>query len=110
MTDPQSDRFGLRVQTVAAALTYPSIPDIAGQVSRRLRTQPARQPNPYPRRLALAGLVLVLACLAALAVPQVRATLTDIIQIGAVRIFVVAPTATATATPPPTGAPTGTPA
>jgi hypothetical protein len=108
MTDPQSERFGLRVQTLAAQLTYPPTPAIVDRVSVRLR-RPAVF-NPVPRRLALAGLVLVLAFLASLAVPQVRATLVDFIQLGAVRIYLIAPTVTPTATPPPTGTPIPTPA
>ena len=102
MSDPQTERFGDRVQVLAAALAYPPTPDVAGRVRARLQTRaPAARPD--RRRLALAGLALVAACLGALAVPQVRAALVDFIQIGVVRIFVVPPTATPTPTPPPTG-------
>jgi len=110
MTDPHSERFGLRVQTLAAQLTYPPTPAIVDRVSIRLRRPTA--PSRVPRRLALAGLVLALAFLASLAVPQVRATLVDFIQLGAVRIYLIAPSATATATAAPrsTGTPIPTPA
>jgi hypothetical protein len=108
MTDPQAERFGQNLQALAAHLTYPPTPNLVAGVGSRLRRPTA--PNPYPRRLALAGLVLVLAFIASLAVPQVRATLVDIIQLGAVRIYLIAPSATPTRTPSPTGTVVPTPA
>lgn len=101
MTDPQLEPFTLRVQTLAADLPYPPTPNLAPRVIARLR-RPA-VPNPVPRRLALVGLALALALFVSLGVPEVRATLLNVIQIGTVRIYLIAPSATPTAASAPTG-------
>ena len=51
------------------------------------------------RRLAWAALAIIAALASSLAVPQVRAGLLEVLQIGAVRIFLGPPTATATPIP-----------
>ena len=99
MSDPQTERFGLRVQAVAAHLAYPPTPSVSAQVKAHLESKVTRL---WRRRFTLAVLALALACLTSLAVPQVRAALIDFFQIGVVRIFLTEPTANpATATPIP---------
>jgi hypothetical protein len=97
------------VQAAAAAFSYPPTPDVAGAVVRRLAPGHARLPaavpdrrrRPVPVFAILAALAILLAGL--LAVPQVRAAVVDVLRIGAVRIFLVAPT------PPPAPVPSATP-
>ncbi len=102
MSDPAIDRYGLRVQAIASTLAYPSTPNIAASVQRRLRRDaPVGRLN--QRRLAWVAIAAALALGALLAVPQVRAAIVEFFQIGVVRIFPVAPSAT----PTPTGTPTG---
>lgn len=100
------DRWEARLRVTASALPYPPTPDVAGAVRRRLAE---RRPVAAPRslvvrrpRLAWAIAVVVLIAAALLAVPEVRAGLIRFLQIGAVRIFLVAPSPTPTATPAPT--------
>lgn len=103
MSDQQLEQFGLRVQALAATLPYPPTPNVAARLKLRRASPDARV-----RRLTFAALALALACLASLAVPQVRATLIEFFQIGAVRIFVTEPTPTTTPTGTPTIVPTPT--
>jgi hypothetical protein len=100
------------VAETAAAFPYPPAPDVApdvvATVRRRLAEKQTAATTGYrPGRLRPAWVVvaLLVACLALLAVPQVRAGLVSWLQIGAVRVFVGEPTATAS----PTAATTGTP-
>jgi len=98
-----------RLRRVAQTLHYPSTPDVAGAVARRLATG-RRSAAHGALRLAWVTLVALLILLLGLwAVPPVRAVLLDFLQIGAVRIWLVAPTptpttvaATASADPTPT--------
>lgn len=92
------DRWEARFRTTASALPYPPTPDVAGAVRRRLAAESAR---PAPRsfvtrrpRLAWAIAVVVLLVAGLLAVPEVRAGLLQFLQVGAVRIFLVAPSPT----------------
>jgi hypothetical protein len=92
------------VAETAAAFPYPPAPDVAtgvvATVRRRLAEKQTTATTGYRRgRLRPAWVVvgLLVACLALLAVPQVRAGLAAWLQIGAVRVFVGEPTATATA-------------
>jgi hypothetical protein len=96
------------VQAAAAAFSYPPTPDLAAAVVRRLAAGYARLPAAVPDRRRPAPVFAILAALAILlagllAVPQVRAAVVDVLRIGAVRIFLVAPT------PPPAPAPSATP-
>jgi hypothetical protein len=101
MSDPRTERFGLRVQAVAANLAYPPTPNISMQVKARLESKVYQLWRTsgdvrLQRRFMFAALALALACITSLAVPQVRATLIDFFQIGAVRIFFTEPTPTPT--------------
>jgi hypothetical protein len=94
-----------RLQRAARDFTYPPAPDLAATVGARLRAEAGRRTfGRNRRRVAGLALAAALLCFGLLAVPQVRAAVGEIvIRIGAIRIFVPAPTATPAATPlPPT--------
>ncbi len=91
--NPVEGGFESRLAAIAQAFTYPPAPDVRIAVARRL-SQPPRSSR---RALAVAvALLLVLAVL--FAVPPVRAAILEWIRIGAVKIFLVAPTPTPTPT------------
>jgi hypothetical protein len=81
------------VTRMAADLRYPPTPDIAG----RLRDRRTRR-TPVVLHLAQAAAVLVLVFAALMAVPQVRAQVSRILQIGVIRILLDDPTPVPTAT------------
>lgn len=100
---PSAGQGDATVRDLARAFDYPPAPDLVAGVRARLeagRVRPARRP-----RLAWALVALVLALAALLAVPQVRAAIADLLQIGGIRIYLTAPTATPV---PPTGTPAAT--
>jgi hypothetical protein len=105
---PDSQPWELAVQAAARAFPYPPTPDLAGRVRGRLAA-PSRRASGRLRPLAwaLAALLLILAGL--LAVPQVRAALVEVLQIGGIRIFVVPPTPSAIPPPETPAAPSATP-
>ncbi|MEW5988128.1 MAG: hypothetical protein AB1791_15965 [Chloroflexota bacterium] len=93
-----------QVQDVARAFAYPPTPDIARAVGRRVVV--ARRPSVLtptrPRvRLAWAVVALLIALVALMTVPQVRAAVLEFLQIGAIRIFFSQPTPTLTPGPSP---------
>ncbi len=105
-----------QLQNTARALPYPPTPDIAQAVQGRLASTPTTiKTAGRGLRLGWAILCATLLLLAGLfAVPPVRAVLLDWFQIGAVRIWLVDPTPTATSpmhtqTPIPTPTPLATP-
>ena len=105
MNDKDMTRLEARLRTAAATLQYPPTPNVAGAVRRRLRKDaPVKRLHTGPR-LAWVAVALALAVFILLAVPEVRAGLIEFFQIGIVRIFPVAPTATRL----PAGAPVVTP-
>lgn len=79
------------VRETAHDFPYPVTPDIAGAVRRRLYRP--RSSRPVLRALAA---IFVIALVVTLAVPGVRAAVLEFIRIGAVQIFIGAPTPTAT--------------
>src|SRR5574341_1989877 len=105
------DRWEARLRTAASALPYPPTPDVAGAVRQRLAAEAARRaPRSFVTRrprLAWAIAIVVLLVAGLLAVPEVRAGLLQFLKIGAVRIFLVAPSPTPTSTAAPVSA--GTP-
>ncbi len=115
MKQPSDPHWGEQLQNLARIFPYPPTPDLAGAVERRLTGQPSTRQAIMgaPRTLrpiwvALFALLLLLAGL--LAVPPVRAALQEWLQIGAVRIWLVEPTATPTPqSKTPTLHPTSTP-
>jgi hypothetical protein len=94
--NPAEGDFENRLASFARTLSYPSSPDVRMGVARRL----AQRPRGGRRRLALA-IALIFVVVVLFAVPPVRAAILNWIQIGADRIFLVAPTQTPTPTIPP---------
>lgn len=109
MSDMPLDRLEVELRRTARAFPYPATPDVARAVSRRLSGATPRRPARRPA-LAWALVALVLTAAGLLSVPEVRAAIVDFIRIGAVRIYLIAPTSTPTATAPaPTPRPTPAP-
>src|SRR6185369_8981236 len=75
-----------RLHEVADAFSYPPTPDLATQVSRRLRG--GSTPPPTTHRLRWVTLALIVLMGGMLAVPEVRAKLRELLHIGAVQIEV----------------------
>jgi len=89
MTDvDQLERFAERIQGLAAGFRYPPTPDIAARL-RQPRARSVRRP-----RLAWAIAIVLVIAAGLLAVPAVRAAVVEIVQLGAVRIFLGGPTPT----------------
>lgn len=114
MKQPSDPRWEEQLQTVARTFPYPPTPDLASAVQQGLAEQSSRRwatigtPRLRPVWVALLALLLLLAGL--LAVPPVRAALQEWLQIGAVRIWLVPPTATPILQPEtPNPHPTATP-
>lgn len=89
MDDNPRQEWEARLAEVSRAFLYPATPDLARKAGRRASGL---------RRLAWAGAALAVLLAFVLAVPSVRAALADFLQVGAVRIFLAQPTATATPT------------
>jgi hypothetical protein len=103
MSESLPERWAERLAITARALPYPPTPDIAAVVTQRLALGRMRRATRYWQAALVASILIVLGLLA---VPSVRATVIEVLRIGAVRIFLVPPTPTATPTSAPT--PTGT--
>jgi len=71
------------LRALGEALAFPSTPDLADGIGRRL---PVRSSPPWRRRAVLLAAVVTAALLATLAIPQARSALVRIFGIGAVRI------------------------
>jgi len=102
----QTAQLEEQLQLAARSFTYPLTPDIAGAVRERLaretRGMPASTPTLRPRpRLAWVALVVLIALLLSLSVPEVQAFVRSILRIGSIEIVV--------ATPIPGGTPGQTP-
>lgn len=93
MNQPPIFDIETSLQEASANLTYPPTPDIAGQVRRRIAGQPKTHSTRL-RRLAWGAALTVIILAGLLAVPGVRAQVLEFLQIGVVRIFLVAPTPT----------------
>jgi len=91
----------MTVQAAAGAFVYPPTPDLVTGVRTRLRQDERGRTAGWPRGLAWA-LAALLVLTGLLAVPQVRAAIIAVLQIGGIRIFVVPPTPTPV---PPTSTP-----
>jgi hypothetical protein len=118
MNEPTMQHWEQIIQETAATLAYPPTPDIAEQVRERLFTQQkvgsrhsalgSRQSSVNRLRLVwVVALVLALLVGSLLFVPELRAALLRVLQIGPIRVFVdetlpeptALPTATAVASP-----------
>lgn len=82
---------------------YPPTPDIGAVVNQQLTAKRSRI-TIQTGRLAWVTLIVLFILAGLLAVPQVRAAVIEFLQLGAIRIFLVEPTPTATP-PPPTASP-----
>lgn len=109
MNQPTDPRWEERIHDVARRFAYPSAPDLREAVQQRLAEHSTLSGQRRLLRPALA-LLIALALLVGglLAVPPVRAALVEWLQIGAVRIWLVAPTPTPLR-PPTTPLPPSTP-
>lgn len=111
----QNDQWEARVQHLAHRFTYPPTPDIASSVKEQLNVEKSRHQSArlsrdqISRQLAWAATVVLLILAGLLAVPQVRAAVVEFLQIGAIRIFLAEPTATATVPPRQLATPSGQP-
>jgi hypothetical protein len=99
MNNTSIENWESRLLSAARELPYPPTPDIAGQVRRRLADEARPRSLAYRRAAWAAAIVVILLLATILLVPPVRAAVLDFLQIGAVRIFLVAPTPTTTPTP-----------
>jgi hypothetical protein len=116
--EPTMQQWEKIIQETAATLVYPPTPDIAGQVRERLSIRQkvgsrqsavgSRQSSVGRRPLAwVIALVLALLVGSLLFVPELRAALLRVLEIGPIRVFVdetlpeptALPTATALASP-----------
>lgn len=96
MTD---ERFETRFQNLARGFPYPPTPDLADRLRARIEAGAAPA---SPRRLAWALAALAFALVAlTLAVPPARATVFEVLRLGAVRVLLGPLTSTPTATAPP---------
>jgi hypothetical protein len=89
MNETYPEHLEEQIREAAAAFPYPPTPDIAGAVHARL--MPPQQAARGHRRLATAAVAALILCLlaamvAVTAVPQARAALLRILQIGAIQI------------------------
>lgn len=87
-----------QIRHAARQFAYPPTPDIAGKVRERLNRR--RQLAPTLMRFAVTAILVLLALGGLLAVPQVRATVLEILRLGAVTIFVGEPSPTPMASQP----------
>lgn len=101
MSNPAFERWTAYIETTAGALPYPPTPDIAAGVRERLLSKPRRL-FLASRRLAWVAAAAVIVLVGLLSVPQVRASLLEVLRLGAVRIFLTQPTPTVV---PPTATP-----
>ncbi len=90
--NPSGEEWEAKVRETAQHFPYPETPDISASVRPAIRRN-RRTLSPIWR---IAAAVLLAFLLLMLAVPEVRAVVLDFIQIGALRIFPVEPTATTT--------------
>jgi hypothetical protein len=86
-----------KLRLLASGMDYPSTPDIAGNVTARLRT-PIR-PRVSSKALAWSLTIILVLFVSLMLIPPVRAAIIEFIQIGVVRVFPPEPTAQPIGTP-----------
>jgi hypothetical protein len=97
-----------RLRETARAFVYPAMPDLAGSLRQRLRTESRPRAALYRRGWVWAALLGLAILGGLLSVPQVRAAVAEFLQIGVIRIFLSEPTPTPSPTsPPPLATPAG---
>ena len=100
MDDLQFEQVETRLRETAAGFNYPSLPDIRSRVLPRLKPYAATKTF-QKQRLAWALVVILAVAAGLLAVPPVRAQFLEFLQVGAVRINLVAPAESPATTPLP---------
>lgn len=108
MTESTRQQWEQIIQETAATLVYPPTPDIAGRVRERLAIQQRASSRQWAvgRRLAWSvAAVLLLLVGSLLFVPELRAALLRVLQVGPIRVFVDETLPAATALPTVTHAP-----
>lgn len=91
---PDEEVWESAVRETARHLNYPPTPDIAGRVRGRLHSGGRRPVRAWRMAAAVVALLVF-----AMAVPEVRAVVLEVLRIGVVRIFMVEPTVTPTMMP-----------
>jgi hypothetical protein len=100
MDDLRLKNLETRVRETAADFNYPPLPDIRSKVLPRLN--PNSPSKAFQKQRLAWGLVVILVVAAGLmAVPPVRAQVLDFLQVGAVRISLLAPVESPVTTPLP---------
>ena len=79
------NEFEKQLIEIAKGMDYPSMPDIAGFVSERLR--PARSPRLISKTWAWSLTIILILLSSLMLIPSARAAILEFIQIGIVRIF-----------------------
>ena len=97
MSEEQFEPLEKRLREEARTFPYPTTPDLRRAVGERLARRTASATG---LRVVIAVVIVALLLAALLAVPQVRASIIDILRLGAVRIVLVPPTSTPPARPP----------
>ena len=86
----QRDLFEKRLVSIAKGMDYPSTPNVAGPVMRRLRM--SARPRFISRRFAWSLTAILVLFASLMLIPPARAAILEFIQIGIVRIFRAEPT------------------
>ncbi len=111
MNEPQLDEsvdtMDERLRKLASSFAYPLTPDVAGAAGRRLsekirRSEPAARARQRTLIRAAVAVIVVLAAIGSLAVPEVQAFVRSLLRIGSIEVVL--------ATPTPVPTPTSTPA
>jgi hypothetical protein len=84
--DERFEQQDEKISQIAASFSYPATPDVAARVRQSLTVANGRQPLRL-NRLAWAMLLIISLLLGLAAVPQVRAAVQRIFNIGAITIF-----------------------
>ena len=90
MSELQQESFEKQIRSLAKGLDYPRTPDIAGAVTRRLRT--GARPRFISRQVAWSLTIILILFASLMLIPPARAAIIEFIQIGVVRIFRAEPT------------------
>jgi hypothetical protein len=97
MDDLRLKKVETRLRETAADFHYPPLPDISSRVLPRLNPNSATKTF-HKQRLTWALVVILAVAVGLLAVPPVRAQFLEFLQVGAVRISLVAPAVSPTIT------------
>jgi hypothetical protein len=108
MTLPTGSGWEHQVRRLAQRMAYPATPDVWPAVRAEVARRESRRAALLPRRAAVLAAVLLAVCLALSAIPEARAAVYRVFQIGVIRILVEPATPTPGFTPGPTAVPSAT--